>query len=80
MRNLDLTEVIPPPIQAMLREHSAIFKEPKGLPPQRSFDHSIPLLPGARPVNIRPYRYAPKQKDKIKKTNKGNATTWSHTT
>jgi hypothetical protein len=43
------------------------FKEPSGLPPQCSFDHAIPLMPGARPMNLRPYRYNPAQKDEIEK-------------
>lgn len=37
----------------------------RGLPPQRKFDHAIPLMPGAQPVNIRPYKYRPAQKDEI---------------
>lgn len=32
------------------------FVEPVALPPQRSIDHGIPLVPGAGPVNVRPYR------------------------
>lgn len=31
------------------------------------FDHSIPLLPGASPVNLRPYHYNPAQKTEIEK-------------
>ncbi|GKC50171.1 putative mitochondrial protein [Tanacetum coccineum] len=43
----------------------AIFDEPKGLPPNRSHDHTIPLTPNAPPINIRPYRHPPMQKDVI---------------
>lgn len=50
-----------------LQEHAHLFQEPKGLPLHRSFNHSITLLPGAKPINLRPYRYAPKQKDEIEK-------------
>ena len=38
---------------------------PTELPPSRSCNHSIPLIPGAQPVFIRPYRYPPKLKDEI---------------
>jgi hypothetical protein len=34
------------------------------LPPSRLYDHAIPLLPNVPPVNSRPYRYSPEQKDK----------------
>lgn len=37
------------------------------LPPKRACDHSIPLVPGAKPVHIRPYRYPPALKDEIEK-------------
>lgn len=37
------------------------------MPPRRSFDHQIELLPSAAPVNVRPYRYSPAQKDEIEK-------------
>lgn len=50
----------------MLYEFEQICEELRGLPPARSFDHSIELLPGAKPVNIRPYHYNPAQKDEIK--------------
>ncbi|GKE55852.1 hypothetical protein Tco_1495037 [Tanacetum coccineum] len=35
------------------------------LPPIRSHDHRIPLLPSTQPVNIRPYRHPLVQKDAI---------------
>ena len=44
-----------------------VFETPKGLPPSRSVDHSIHLLPGVQPVNSRPYRYSHAQKDEIEK-------------
>uniref|UniRef100_A0A453QMI9 Retrotransposon gag domain-containing protein n=1 Tax=Aegilops tauschii subsp. strangulata TaxID=200361 RepID=A0A453QMI9_AEGTS len=56
---------IPAVVQELLAEFSELFEEPRGLPPHRSFDHAIDLLPGAIPVNIRPYRYSPAQKDEI---------------
>ncbi|KAF2309091.1 hypothetical protein GH714_000416 [Hevea brasiliensis] len=43
-------------LQSLLDEYHGIFEDPKGLPPFRSHNHSIPLAPSALPVNIRPYR------------------------
>ena len=45
-----------PIIQQLLKEHSAIFAEPTDLPPKRSCDHAIPVIPEAKIVNVRPYR------------------------
>ncbi|XP_073363591.1 uncharacterized protein [Aegilops tauschii subsp. strangulata] len=64
----NITEVpVPAEIDALINEFEHLFAEPKGLPPQRSFDHTIPLLPGAKPVNVCPYHYSPAQKDEIEK-------------
>ncbi|XP_061364313.1 uncharacterized protein LOC133307778 [Gastrolobium bilobum] len=40
---------------------------PQGLPPPRGCDHAIHLVEGAKPVNVRPYRYTHHQKGKIEK-------------
>jgi hypothetical protein len=42
-----------------------VLSPPDSLPPKREYDHEIPLVEGARPVTIRPYRYPPALKDKI---------------
>lgn len=65
----DSSESVPVPteIAQVLEEFASVFEEPKGLPPERAFDHSITLLPGAKPVNLRPYRYNPAQKDEIER-------------
>ncbi|GJT60944.1 zinc finger, CCHC-type containing protein [Tanacetum coccineum] len=34
----------------------------KQLPPKRTHDHKIPLMPNTPPVNIRPYKHPPSQK------------------
>lgn len=60
-------EHIPVDVQAVLDDFQPVFEEPTGLPPHRAWDHAIPILPGAKPVNIRPYRYTPEQKDEIEK-------------
>lgn len=58
---------VPPEIQSLVPEYDHLFDDPATLPPSRTFDHRISLLPGAQPVNIRPYRYAPHQKTEIEK-------------
>ncbi|XP_066396144.1 uncharacterized protein [Miscanthus floridulus] len=46
-----------PLLDQLLQQHGAIFDEPCGLPPRRTYDHRIHLLPGTAPVAVRPYRY-----------------------
>ena len=43
-----------------------MFEVPKTLPQYRTHDHKIPLVEGEMPVNIRPYKHPPTQKDAIK--------------
>jgi len=52
---------------SLLEEFSVAFDPPSGLPPSRSCDHTIPLIEGATPVNVRPYRYPPAVKDEIER-------------
>ena len=61
------TQSIPPSIQNLVDSHAYLFKDPDSLPPPREFDHHIPLIPGVKPVNIKPYRYSPSQKDEIER-------------
>lgn len=56
---------IPQPVQILLNKYHTVFAEPKGLPPSRACDHSIPLTQGAQPFVIRPYRYSPALKTEI---------------
>ena len=42
-------------IQNLLHEFVVLFEAPSVLFPSRVFDHTIPLILGASPVNIRPY-------------------------
>lgn len=60
-------EPVPACIQATLAEFADGFADPKDLPPHRAFDHAISLLPDSAPVNSRPYRYSPQQKDEIER-------------
>lgn len=54
-------------LQQLLLRYNDIFSLPTGLPPERTFDHKIPLLPGAPPVNVRPYKYPHFQKAEIER-------------
>ena len=56
---------LPEPITAVLTRYSSIFSEPTQLPPPRTIQHHIHLLPTASPVNVRPYRYPHYQKAEI---------------
>jgi len=56
---------IPVTIQQLVDSQAHLFRDPDSLPPSREFDHQIPLLLGVKPVNIKPYRYSPTQKDEI---------------
>jgi hypothetical protein len=53
-------------IQNLLVEFDELFAVPQ-LPPSRQYDHCIRLIPGAVPVNSRPYRYSPFHKNEIEK-------------
>ncbi|KAL4278717.1 hypothetical protein GQ457_03G025020 [Hibiscus cannabinus] len=54
-------------LQPLLEQYKSVFEEPKGLPPQRTQDHAISLIPGAQPVNLRPYRFPFSQKSEVEK-------------
>jgi len=56
-----------PEVSSLLSEFASVFAPVVGLPPSRACDHSIPLVAGARPVFIRPYRYPPALKSEIEK-------------
>jgi hypothetical protein len=54
-------------VQKVLAQFEDVFKVPDSLPLTREYDHTITLLPGSTPVNVRPYRYSPLQKDEIER-------------
>nr|GEW42113.1 transposon Ty3-G Gag-Pol polyprotein [Tanacetum cinerariifolium] len=56
-----------PAIQKALTDFCKVFQEPSGLPPLRFHDHSIPLLPGSKPMSSQPYRQPYFQKNKTEK-------------
>nr|GEU49764.1 retrotransposon Gag domain, retroviral aspartyl protease [Tanacetum cinerariifolium] len=63
----EIPPCIPAPLQPIVTPYMAVFEEPQDLPPTRSQDHSITLLPNSTPPNIRPYRYSHSQKPEIEK-------------
>jgi hypothetical protein len=63
----DSGDSVPVQVQQLLEEYQDVFATPRGLPPNRQYDHSIPTLPDAVPINSRPYRYSPLHKDEIEK-------------
>jgi hypothetical protein len=58
-------ESVPIEVQELLHEFDSLFKEPEDLPPRRACDHQVPLVPGAQPVSVRPYRYTPIKKQRL---------------
>jgi hypothetical protein len=52
-------------VRTLLDSYSSLFEPPVSLPPSRFCDHSIPLIEGARPVHVRPYRFSPLMKDEV---------------
>nr|GEU58580.1 hypothetical protein [Tanacetum cinerariifolium] len=56
-----------PAIQKVLTDFCKVFQELSGLPPPRLHTHSIPLLPGSKPMSSRPYRQPYFQKNEIEK-------------
>lgn len=53
---------IHPDIAPIIEKFQAVFSTPTNLPPNRPLNHHIHLLPDAKPVNVRPYRFPQFQK------------------
>ncbi|GJT98869.1 transposon ty3-I gag-pol polyprotein [Tanacetum coccineum] len=62
--NSELTN-IHPLLSPLMHKYDGVFAIPKSLPPHRKHDHRIPLQENTSPINIRPYRHPPIQKDAI---------------
>jgi len=62
---LKLPENMEPELALLLHTYHDVFTVSMGLPPSRSNDHCIPLIKGAEPVKVRPYRYLHSQKEEI---------------
>lgn len=58
-------DTLPTPIATVLHKYMDVFLPPTRLPPARSCDHTIPMLPRSTPPNIRPYRMPHKQKNTV---------------
>jgi Reverse transcriptase (RNA-dependent DNA polymerase) len=54
-------------LQPVLQQFLSVFEQPSTLPPQRTIDHKIQLLPNYKPVNLRLYRYSYFQKMELEK-------------
>ena len=55
-------------IQELIQKHDKMFQELLlELPPNRKTEHLIELEPGAKPINIRPYRYPHHHKTEIER-------------
>ena len=61
------TTGLPTSYQPLLQMFPTVFAPIQSLPPVRPNDHRIPLLTGAPPANVRPYRYPQLQKDEIER-------------
>ncbi|XP_014519802.1 uncharacterized protein LOC106776848 [Vigna radiata var. radiata] len=64
---LEIPHDMDPELSRLLHLYKPVFAIPKGLPPHRSQNHVIPLMPGVGPVRVRPYRYPHNQKLQIEK-------------
>ncbi|KAD4981923.1 hypothetical protein E3N88_18594 [Mikania micrantha] len=62
-----IATVYPADLQALLDRFAPVFTAPTGLPPTRTQDHHITLLPNSQPVLVRPYRYPHFQKQEIER-------------
>jgi hypothetical protein len=60
-----LAQDLPIEVNELLLSYADVFAQWVSFPPPRGCSHFIPLLPDARLVNKRPYRYAPVLKDEI---------------
>ncbi|CAJ2661993.1 unnamed protein product [Trifolium pratense] len=61
----DFPTNIEPEIAILLHTYKDLFNTPSALPPSRSQNHTIPLIEGANPVKVKPYRYPHSQKEQI---------------
>nr|GEU44734.1 Ty3/gypsy retrotransposon protein [Tanacetum cinerariifolium] len=52
-------------VDIVLANFERVFEILTELPPQRSHDHRIPLIPNTPQISVRPYRHPPNHKDSI---------------
>ncbi|XP_061344471.1 uncharacterized protein LOC133290408 [Gastrolobium bilobum] len=58
---------VPKELWEVLMKYHRVFEVPRSLPPSSEIDHSIHLIEGSKPVNVKPYRYPHFQKAEIEK-------------
>ena len=54
-------------LDRLLKKHEVIFKEPKGLPPRRTIEHDIQLVPDSPLPNLGLYRTFVVESEEIKR-------------
>ena len=69
MEEVTTDETIPSEIKDVLASYVDIMQEslPQTLPPRRSIDHEIELLPGVKPLAKNAYRMAPPKLAELRK-------------
>ncbi|KAA0039232.1 Transposon Ty3-G Gag-Pol polyprotein [Cucumis melo var. makuwa] len=60
-RTTEISSLIPPKVQDLLRQFQPIIEEPSALPPLRDIQHIIDLIPGSSLPNLPHYRMSPKE-------------------
>jgi hypothetical protein len=58
-------------VKELLVTYAEVFADKVTFLLPRPFNHTSPLVPGARPINIMPYRYAPALKTEIERQVQG---------
>lgn len=54
-------------LKPLIQRFQDVFQKPDTLPIAKEHDHSIPVIPGTLPVNIKPYQYLCFQKTEIER-------------
>jgi hypothetical protein len=62
-----VSDTTSPELTVLLQEFEDVFAAPTSQPPHRAYDHAISLEAHHSPINCRPYRYSPFQKDEIER-------------
>ena len=63
----DALQMFSSALHSLLFEYAGTSTTPSVLPPSRSLDHSIPLLPNMPSMNVKPHRYPHLLKAEIKR-------------
>lgn len=63
----EISSHIPPAISEVLQQFPVVACTKPSLPPKRIQDHKIPLVPGAKPLYLKPYWQSHHIKNELKK-------------